>query len=148
MQVEKSHQGSGARDSYIFYAKLDYVHFLDHGHELYLTDNGVVLSYKDVAPMYLTFHYRPPHEKDPGGLRHEARQNTAGVRSSQEEETSASATAQGKLCSGGGTRKQLGPEGPASSKEEATATEPSGAQGSSPHGDTHAHARGPSEAHS
>ncbi|CAE7386490.1 der, partial [Symbiodinium necroappetens] len=68
--------------SYIFYAKLDYVHFWEHGHELYLTDNGVVgvvLAYQDVAPMYLTFHYRPPHEKDPGGLRHEARQNTAGV---------------------------------------------------------------------
>ena len=36
--------------------------------------------------MYLTFHYRPPHEKDPGGLRHEKEQNAAGVGSSQEEE--------------------------------------------------------------
>ena len=45
--------------------------YLNHGHELYLTDNGVVLAYQSIAPMYLTFHYRPPHEKDPGGLRHE-----------------------------------------------------------------------------
>ena len=38
----------------IFYAQHDYNTFLEHGNELYLTANGVVLSYKDVAPMYLT----------------------------------------------------------------------------------------------
>ena len=43
--------------------------------------------------MYLTFHYRPPHEKDPGGLRHEREQNAAGVGSSHEEGTSATASA-------------------------------------------------------
>eukprot|EP00439_Symbiodinium_sp_Y106_P010123 s10289_g1.t1 len=52
---------------YVFYCNLDYESYLNHGHELYLTDNGVVLSYESIAPMYLTFHYRPPHEKDPGG---------------------------------------------------------------------------------
>ncbi|CAE7543291.1 GIP, partial [Symbiodinium necroappetens] len=45
----------------IFYAMLDVSSFFNYGHELYLTDNGVVLSYNDVAVMYLTFHYRPPH---------------------------------------------------------------------------------------
>ena len=62
---------------YVFYCNLDYESYLNHGHELYLTDNGVVLSYESIAPMYLTFHYRPPHEKDPGGLRHEREQNVA-----------------------------------------------------------------------
>ena len=38
----------------MFYAKLDYESFLNHGHELYLTSNGVVLSYVDTAPMYPT----------------------------------------------------------------------------------------------
>eukprot|EP00439_Symbiodinium_sp_Y106_P002499 s7750_g1.t1 len=47
---------------YVFYCNLDYENYLNHGHELYLTDNGVVLAYKSIAPMYLTFHYRPPHE--------------------------------------------------------------------------------------
>ena len=61
--------------------------------KLYLTDNGVVLSYESIAPMYLTFHYRPPHEKDPGGLRREREQNAAGVGSSHEEGTSATASA-------------------------------------------------------
>ena len=40
--------------NYMFYAKLDYESFLNHGHELYLTSNGVVLSYVDTAPMYPT----------------------------------------------------------------------------------------------
>ena len=60
-----------------FYARLDYESFFNHGHELFLTDNGVVLCYQDVAPMYLTFHYRPPHEQDPGGLKHEEKQRAA-----------------------------------------------------------------------
>ena len=78
---------------YVFYCNLDYESYLNHGHELYLTDNGVVLSYESIAPMYLTFHYRPPHKKDPGGLRHEREQNAAGVGSSHEEGTSATASA-------------------------------------------------------
>ena len=64
---------------------------LNHGHELFLTDNGVVLCYQDIAPMYLTFHYRPPHEQDPGGLKHEEKQRAAGVSSSFEEETPSAA---------------------------------------------------------
>ena len=78
---------------YIFYCNLDYESYLNHGHELYLTDNGVVLSYESIAPMYLTFHYRPPHEKDPGGLRHERAGTECGVGSSHEEGTSATASA-------------------------------------------------------
>ena len=66
----------------IFYAQLDIGTFFNDGHELFLTDNGVVLCYNDVAPMYLTFHYRPPHEQDPGPLKYEA-----GVSSSFEEAT-------------------------------------------------------------
>ena len=124
--------------SYIFYAKLDYDHFLQHGHELYLTDNGVVLSYKDVAPMYLTFHYRPPHEKDPGGLRHEKRQNTAGVSSSQEEETSASAAAQGSSPQGeapGSSSDTRARPAPKKRPKTATAAESSVEKGSSPQGE-------------
>ena len=74
--------------NYMFYAKLNYESFLNHGHELYVTSNGVVLSCADVAPRYLTFH-----EKDPGGLRYEKKQHEAGVGSSHEEGTSASASA-------------------------------------------------------
>ena len=77
----------------MFYAKLDFESFLNHGHELYLTSNGVVLAYADVAPMYLTFHCRPPHEMEAGGLRYEKKQHEAGVGSSREEGTSASASA-------------------------------------------------------
>ena len=47
--------GTAATSSY---AKLDVGAFFNHGHELCLTDNGVVLSCNDVAPMYLTYHYR------------------------------------------------------------------------------------------
>eukprot|EP00439_Symbiodinium_sp_Y106_P031374 s3642_g3.t1 len=79
--------------NYMFYAKLDFESFLNHGHELYLTSNGVVLAYADVAPMYLTFHCRPPHEMEAGGLRYEKKQHEAGVGSSREEGTSASASA-------------------------------------------------------
>ncbi|CAE7209893.1 GIP [Symbiodinium sp. CCMP2456] len=59
-----------------FYACVDYTTYLQHGHELYLTSTAV--SYEDIAPMYLTFHYRPPHE-GPGGLRHEQKQTDAGL---------------------------------------------------------------------
>ena len=68
--------------NYMFYAQLDYVSYLQHGHELYLTSNGVVLAYKNIAPMYLTHHYRPPHEKDPGGLKYEQKQQGARASSS------------------------------------------------------------------
>ena len=61
--------------NYMFFAGLDYESFLNHDHELYLTSNGVVLAYVDVAPMSLTFHYRPPHEKDPEGLKSEKKQH-------------------------------------------------------------------------
>ena len=64
--------------NYMFYAQLDYESFLNHGHELYLTSNGIVLSYADVAPMY-------PHEKDSGGLKYEKKQHEAGVGSPQGE---------------------------------------------------------------
>ena len=75
----------------IFYAQLDIGKFFNHGHELFLTDNGVVLCYNDVAPMYLTFHYRPPNEQDPGGLKHEEKQRAGGVSSSFEEATPSAA---------------------------------------------------------
>ena len=75
----------------VFYAKLDIESFFNHGHDLFLTDNGVVLCYEDIAPMYLTFHYRPPHEQDPGGVKHEEKQRAAGVSSSFEEETPSAA---------------------------------------------------------
>ena len=71
----------------IFYAALDFESFLSMGNDLYLMDNGVVLSYVDVPAMRLSFHYRPPHEQDPGGLRHEKRQAEAGVSCSLEQET-------------------------------------------------------------
>ena len=82
----------------MFYAQLDYVSYLQHGHELYLTSNGVVLAYKNIAPMYLTHHYRPPHEKDPGGLKYEQKQQGARASSSHGEAApgaSASASASG-----------------------------------------------------
>ena len=84
----------------VFYAKLDIESFFNHGHDLFLTDNGVVLCYEDIAPMYLTFHYRPPHEQDPGGLKHEEKQRAAGVGSSFEEETP-SAAADSSEATGG-----------------------------------------------
>ena len=84
----------------VFYAKLDIESFFNHGHDLFLTDNGVVLCYEDIAPMYLTFHYRPPHEQDPGGLKHEEKQRAAGVSSSFEEETP-SAAADSSEATGG-----------------------------------------------
>ena len=84
----------------VFYAKLDIDTFFNHGHDLFLTDNGVVLCYEDIAPMYLTFHYRPPHEQDPGGLKHEEKQRAAGASSSFEEATP-SAAADSSEATGG-----------------------------------------------
>ena len=80
--------------SNVFYAQLDYTTFLEHGNDLYLTANGVVLSYKDIAPMYLSFHYRPPHEKDPGGVRFEKKQMDT---SSAAPESSPPGEASGKI---------------------------------------------------
>ena len=48
----------------VFYCQLDYWLFYNEGHELYLTPNGVVLSYVDVPAKYLYFTRRPPHEED------------------------------------------------------------------------------------
>ena len=45
---------------------------------LYLTTNGVVLAYEPVESRYLSHHYRPPHEKDPGGERWNRRQAEEG----------------------------------------------------------------------
>ncbi|CAE7515955.1 unnamed protein product, partial [Symbiodinium microadriaticum] len=86
--------------SNIFYAQLDIGTFSNHAHELFLTDNGVVLCYQDVAPMCLTFHYRPPHEKDPGGLKHEEKQRAAGVSSSFEEATPSAAASSSDAARG------------------------------------------------
>ncbi|CAE7272629.1 hypothetical protein AK812_SmicGene40144 [Symbiodinium microadriaticum] len=83
-------------EHYTFYAKLDYVVFLEHGHVLVLPHRqrrGSLLWER--GSDVLTFHYRQPHEKDPGGLRHEQEQNSAGVGSPQGEGTSASASASG-----------------------------------------------------
>ena len=99
----------------VFYAKLDIDTFFNHGHDLFLTDNGVVLCYEDIAPMYLTFHYRPPHEQDPGGLKHEEKQRVAGVSSSFEEETPSAAADSSEATGGspfwGGTRSASPAEG-------------------------------------
>ena len=62
----------------IFYAQLNYEEWYINGHVLYLTTNGVVLSYEPVESRYLSHHYRPPHEKDPGGERWNRRQAEEG----------------------------------------------------------------------
>ena len=46
---------------------------------LFLADNGVVLSYNTIPARYLSFHTRPPHEKDPAGRRWERRAQEEGV---------------------------------------------------------------------
>ena len=123
---------------YVFYCNLDYKSYLNHGHELYLTDNGVVLAYQSIAPMYLTFHYRPPHEKDPGGLRHEREQNAAGVGSSHEEGTSAtaSASASGGSPQGEVPGSNMDPKTrPAPKKRPKTAQDASPDAGGSPRGE-------------
>ena len=58
-----------------------------YGRNIFFAALDVVLSYVDVPAMFLSFHYRPPHEQDPGGLRHEKRQAEAGVSCSSEQET-------------------------------------------------------------
>ena len=58
----------------VFYCQLDYWLFYNEGHELYLTPNGVVLSYVDVPAKYLYFMRRPPHEEDVGAKRWNKRQ--------------------------------------------------------------------------
>ena len=58
----------------VFYCQLDYWQFYHDGHELYLTPNGVILSYVDVPAKYLYFMRRPPHEEDVGAKRWNKRQ--------------------------------------------------------------------------
>ena len=58
----------------VFYCQLHYWLFYNEGHELYLTPNGVVLSYVDVPAKYLYFMRRPPHEEDVGAKRWNKRQ--------------------------------------------------------------------------
>ena len=58
----------------VFYCQLDYWQFYNDGHELYLTPNGVILSYVDVPAKYLYFMRRPPHEQDVGAKRWNKRQ--------------------------------------------------------------------------
>ena len=52
---------------YLFYCNVKYEKLLSDGYSLYLADNGVVLCYQTIPASYLTFHTRPPHEKDPAG---------------------------------------------------------------------------------
>ena len=52
---------------------------LNEGGALFLADNGVVLSYKTIPAKYLTFHTRPPREKDPAGRQWERRAREEGV---------------------------------------------------------------------
>ena len=58
----------------VFYCQLNYWQFYSDGHELYLTPNGVILSYVDVPAKYLYFMRRPPHEEDVGAKRWNKRQ--------------------------------------------------------------------------
>ena len=58
----------------IFYCQIDYWKFYQAGHKLYLTGNGVVLSYVDVPVDFLYFGNRPPHEKYERGKRWNKRQ--------------------------------------------------------------------------
>ncbi|CAE7862255.1 GIP [Symbiodinium microadriaticum] len=90
--------------SNIFYA-MDVGAFFNH---------GVVLSYNDIVLMYLTFHYRPPHEKDPAGLKHEQKQREAGVSSSYDEATPAAAAAAASSASA--ARSSAPGEAPASER--------------------------------
>ena len=64
---------------YIFYYNVKYEELLHEGGALFLADNGVVLSYNTIPAKYLTFHTRPPHEKDPAGRQWERRAREEGV---------------------------------------------------------------------
>ena len=64
---------------YLFYCNVKFEELLDEGGALFLADNGVVLSYKTIPAKYLTFHTRPPHEKDPAGRQWERRAREEGV---------------------------------------------------------------------
>ena len=55
---------------------------------------------RTLRPCTSLFTYRPPHEQDPGGLKHEEKQRAAGVGSSFEEETP-SAAADSSEATGG-----------------------------------------------
>ena len=64
---------------YLFYCNVKFEELLNEGGALLLADNGVVLSYKTIPAKYLTFHTRPPHEKDPAGRQWERRAREEGV---------------------------------------------------------------------
>ena len=64
---------------YLFYCNVKFEELLNEGGALFLADNGVVLSYKTIPAKYLTFHTRPPHEKDPAGRQWERRAQEEGV---------------------------------------------------------------------
>ena len=119
---------------YVFYCNLDYESYLNHGHELYLTDNGVVLSYESIAPMYLTFHYRP-------GLRHEREQNAAATASA----SASGGSPQGEVP-GSNTDPKARPA-PKKRPKTAQAADASPDAGSSPRA-THVRRGGPPKTHS
>ena len=79
----------------MFYCQLDYWHFYNDGHELYLTPNGVVLSYVDVPAKYLYFVRRPPHEEDVGAKRWNKRQQQSREERGSVDPESSSDTAAG-----------------------------------------------------
>ena len=76
-----------------FYVNLDYETLYADGQALHFTPNGVVLAYFDVAPKYLTHHWRPSYEKDPGGRRWDKRRENVG--SPTEGQASASSSSGG-----------------------------------------------------
>ena len=79
----------------VFYCQLDYWLFYNEGHELYLTPNGVVLSYVDV-PAKLYFMRRPPHEEDVGAKRWNKRQQQSREERGSVDPESSSDTAAGR----------------------------------------------------
>eukprot|EP00439_Symbiodinium_sp_Y106_P043342 s4696_g5.t1 len=95
--------------------------------------------------MYLTRHYRPPHGKDPGGLKYEQKQQGAKVGSSQEEGTSTASASASASASGGSPQGEVPARG-SDVKTKAmprkkprtdaqAAADASKSSGSSPHGE-------------
>ena len=64
---------------YLFYCNVKFEELLNEGGALFLAGNAVVLSYKTIPAKYLTFHTRPPHEKDPAGRQWERLAREEGV---------------------------------------------------------------------
>ena len=77
---------------------------------------------RTLRPCTSRFNYRPPHEQDPGGLKHEEKQRAAGVGSSFEEETPSAAAdsseATGGSPSGEVPARRVQPEGHAEEEGE------------------------------